>query len=59
MPHNLRTELMGGDLSTYFITDHYEAYEWILVRLAKLPIEALPDLLRTAYRAVTRKRQVK
>lgn len=59
MPHDLRTELMEGDPDTYFITDHYESYEWILVRLAKLPIEALPDLLRTAYRAATRKRQVK
>lgn len=31
MPHDLRTELMEGDPDTYFITDHYESYEWILV----------------------------
>jgi hypothetical protein len=54
MPFDLRTELMEGDPETYFITDHYVNYEWILVRLGKLAPAALPDLLRTAYRAVTR-----
>jgi hypothetical protein len=55
MPFDLRTELMEGDPKTYFITDHYAAHEWILVRLARLNPEALPDLLRTAYRAATRR----
>jgi hypothetical protein len=54
MPFELRTELMEGDPETYFITDHYADYEWILVRLGKLGPAALPDLLRTAYRGVTR-----
>ena len=51
MPFDLRAELMEGDPDTYFLTDHYEPYEWVLVRLTRLLPEALPDLLRTAYRA--------
>jgi hypothetical protein len=54
MPFDRRDELMSADPETYFITDHYVNYEWILVRLGKLAPAALPDLLRTAYRAVTR-----
>ena len=58
MPFDLRAELMEGDPETYFLTDHYTAYEWVLVRLGRLPPSALPDLLRTAYRAATvRKKQ--
>jgi len=54
MPFDLRIGLMEDDPETYFITDHYLNYEWILVRLPKLPATALPDLLKTAYLAVTR-----
>ena len=53
MPFDLRAELMEGDPDTYFVTDHYEAYEWVLVRLARLPKSALADLLKTAYKAAT------
>lgn len=53
MPFDQRAELMEGDPLTYFITDHYESHEWILVRLARLAPEGLPDLLWTAYRAAT------
>jgi hypothetical protein len=55
MPFDLRTELMEGDPDTYFITDHYAGFEWILVRLGKLTPSALPDLLRTAHRAALRR----
>ena len=55
MPFDLRDELIEGDPETYFVTDHYVAHEWILVRLRKLSPEALPDLLLTGYRAVTKK----
>lgn len=54
MPFELRTELMEGDPDTYFITDHYENYEWVLARLPKLASAALPDLLRIAHRTATR-----
>lgn len=57
MPFDLRAELMEGDPQTYFITDHYVDYEWILVRLTRLSPDALPDLLRTAYKAATAKKR--
>jgi len=50
MPFDRREELMAADPEVYFITDHYRDYPWILVSLAKVPPDALPDLLRTAYR---------
>src|ERR1700733_2361299 len=35
MPFDRREELMAGDPETYYITDHYREYEWVLVRLAE------------------------
>ena len=55
MPFDLRDELIEGDPDTYFVTDHYISHEWVLVRLARLTPEALPDLLRTAHRVSVRK----
>jgi hypothetical protein len=45
-----REELMAADPDTYFITDHYNNYEWVLVNLKRVNEEALSDLLRGAYR---------
>jgi hypothetical protein len=53
MPFDRREELIAGDPETYFITDHYRDYPWILVSLSKVHSDALPDLLRTAYNAVS------
>ncbi len=50
MPFDRREELMAGDPETYFITDHYRDYPWILVSLARVHAEALPDLLKIAHR---------
>ncbi len=54
MPFDRREEMMAADPTTYFITDHYTDYPWILVSLERVQVEALPDLLRIAYRAATR-----
>jgi hypothetical protein len=35
MPFDQREELMAGDPETYFITEHYRNYAWVLVRLRK------------------------
>src|SRR5580704_4186054 len=35
---------------TYFITDHYRNYPWVLVRLSHLHPAALQDLVRMAHR---------
>jgi hypothetical protein len=60
MPFDRREELMAGDAETYFITDHYRDYPWILVSLSKVHPDALPDLLRIAHRAASlaKKRRV-
>jgi hypothetical protein len=46
-----RAELMEADPETYFITDHYLNYEWVLVRLDRVDPDALRDLLRGAWRS--------
>jgi len=45
-----RDEMMAADPETYFITDHYRNYPWILVRLSKVHPDALRDLLQIGYR---------
>lgn len=46
-----REEMMTTDPETYFITDHYLEYEWMLVRLSRVHQDALRDLLQASYRA--------
>jgi hypothetical protein len=53
-----REGLMADDAETYFITDHYLNYPWVLVRLKRVKPEALRELLTRAWRlARERKRQ--
>jgi hypothetical protein len=53
-----REELMGSDPGTYYITDHYLNYEWVLIRLARVHPDALRDLMRMAWKlAATSKRR--
>ena len=55
-----RAALMEADPETYFITDHYLNYEWVLVRLDRVDPDALRDLLRGAWRsAATNKKKQK
>jgi hypothetical protein len=49
MPLDQREELMAGDPETYFITDHYRNYAWVLVRLSKVHPDALHELLHIGY----------
>lgn len=44
-----RAELMAADPETYYITDHYLNYEWVLVRLGRVHPDAMRDLLRGAW----------
>lgn len=46
-----REELLKADPDTYYITDHYLNYQWVLVRLSRVHPDALHDLLRGAHRA--------
>ncbi len=52
-----REALMAHDSETYYITDHYLNYEWILVRLSRLHPDALRDLLRGAARFAAASKQ--
>ena len=53
-----RAEMMAADPETYYITDHYLNYPWVLVRLSRMHSDALRDLLKRAARlaAVTKKK---
>jgi hypothetical protein len=46
-----RQELIRADPRTYFVTDHYLNYPWILVDLARVHPDAMRDLLRAAWRS--------
>jgi hypothetical protein len=46
-----RDDMIAADPDTYFITDHYLNYPWILVRPTRIRADALRDLLRAAHRA--------
>ncbi|MGH9747826.1 MAG: MmcQ/YjbR family DNA-binding protein [Candidatus Acidiferrales bacterium] len=50
MPFDQREELMAAEPGTYFITDHYRNYPWILVRLSKIHPDAIHELLQIGYR---------
>jgi hypothetical protein len=47
-----RQILLQADPTTFYITDHYRNYPWILVRLACISRRSLPDLLERAWRYV-------
>jgi hypothetical protein len=46
-----REALIEADPQTYFITDHYLNYPWVLVNLARVHPDAMRDLLRSAWRS--------
>jgi hypothetical protein len=46
-----RNELIAADPETYFITDHYLNYKWILVRLATIHPDAMRDLIGMAWKS--------
>ncbi len=45
-----REELLAADPETYYITDHYVDYPWVLVRLSRVHADAMRDLIRMAWR---------
>jgi len=51
-----RTMRMRADPETFYITDHYLNYPWLLVRLATVAQDDLRDLLREAWRLSAPKR---
>jgi hypothetical protein len=45
-----RGELLAADPASYYLTDHYINYEWILVRRSRVHSDALRDLIRMAHK---------
>jgi hypothetical protein len=56
MPFDQREGLMAEDPEAYYITDHYRDYEYILLRMSKVPRGALGELLQIAYRSAMPKK---
>ena len=55
-----RAELMAADPETYFITDHYLKWPWVLVSMSRVHRDALTDLVRRAAKlAATEKKRKK
>jgi hypothetical protein len=54
-----REILIQSDPAVFFITDHYRDYPWVLVRFLTVDPEALPDLMKRAWRLVAPKSLVK
>jgi hypothetical protein len=50
MDHDQRAVRMRAAPETFYITDHYLNYPWVLVRLAAIDREDLRDLLEEAWR---------
>ena len=52
---NERQTLLDEAPELYYVTDHYVGYDAVLVRLERLNLQVLRDLLAMAHRFVTRK----
>jgi hypothetical protein len=50
-----RDELLATDPQVYYLTEHYEEYDYVLVRLPRIGSEALKGLLVMAHKYVTRR----
>lgn len=53
-----REVLMGANPKTFYITDHYRCWPWILVRIASVDTDELRGLLEDAWRNTAPKRMV-
>ena len=56
--HDQRTMRIKADPHTFYITEHYLNYPWILVRLATVERDDLRDLLEDAWRLAAPARTV-
>jgi hypothetical protein len=52
-----RDGLMADEGETYFITDHYLNYPWVLVRLKRVKPAALRELLKRAWQLAKDKKR--
>ncbi len=61
MDMDQREDFIALDPETFYITDHYKDYEWLLVRMSKVKPSTLRELLNIArnLRAPVPRRQAK
>lgn len=52
-----RAGLLAEAPETYYLTDHYRNYPAVLVRLSRIPVDQLRDLLGASWRFVTSQSQ--
>jgi hypothetical protein len=53
-----REVLMGANPKTFYITDHYRCWPWMLVRVATVDPDELRGLLEEAWRSLAPKRAI-
>ena len=53
-----RDQLMQANPKTFYITDHYLKYEWVLVRLSPVRPDELEEILEQGWRLAAPKRLV-
>lgn len=51
-----REVLMGANPKTFYITDHYRCWPWVLVRISSVDPDDLSKLLEDAWRSAAPKR---
>jgi len=56
IPFELRAELMESDSNSYYLTDHYVNYPVVLVRLSRIDVKGLRELLGASWRFVSAKK---
>jgi hypothetical protein len=59
MDFDERDAAIEDEPGTYYLTDHYLNYPWILVRLESINKSVLSDLLKNAKKFAEKKRQSK
>ena len=52
----VREVLMGANPKTFYLTDHYHCWPWVLVRLSNVRLDELRALLEDAWRGCASKR---
>ena len=53
-----REVLMGANPKTFYITDHYRCWPWMLVRISSVDPDDLRGLLEDAWRSLATKRAI-
>ena len=56
---DLRAELIAADPGTYYLQDHYVNYPSVLVRLSRIPRDALRDVLLKRWRFMASRLQLR